>query len=75
VFSGSHIENWHSIVRRGLLNASSTQLQVNGAAYGDGIYLSPTADMSIGYSKNKRALAQSGQQSEEVNICCRIYRN
>lgn len=27
-FSGSHIENWHSILRNGLVNASYTKLQV-----------------------------------------------
>lgn len=26
--SGSHIENWHSILRNGLVNASYTKLQV-----------------------------------------------
>ena len=61
VYSGSHIENWHSIVRRGLLNASNTQLQLNGAAYGDGIYLSPTAVMSFGYTKQRRAITLTSQ--------------
>lgn len=28
-YSGSNIENWHSIMRKGLLNASGTKLQVN----------------------------------------------
>lgn len=28
--SGSSIENWHSIVRKGLLNASGTKFQVPG---------------------------------------------
>jgi len=50
-FHGSAIENWHSIMRRGLLNASGTRLQVNGAAYGSGIYLSPHAATSFGYSR------------------------
>lgn len=27
-FSGSHIENWHSILRNGLVSASYTKLQV-----------------------------------------------
>lgn len=27
-YSGSHIENWHSILRNGLVNASYTKLQV-----------------------------------------------
>jgi len=50
-FHGSSSENWHSILRRGLINASGTKLQVNGAAYGNGIYLSPEAGTSFGYSK------------------------
>ncbi|KAH3779342.1 hypothetical protein DPMN_157144 [Dreissena polymorpha] len=33
-FHGSAIENWHSIIRQGLINASGTKFQVNGAAYG-----------------------------------------
>jgi poly [ADP-ribose] polymerase 6/8 len=50
-FHGSSIENWHSILRKGLINASGTKLQVNGAAYGSGIYLSPNAGTSFGYSR------------------------
>lgn len=50
-FHGSSIENWHSIIRQGLLNASGTKLQVNGAAYGKGIYLSPFISTSMGYSR------------------------
>ncbi|KAL4216613.1 Poly [ADP-ribose] polymerase 6 [Mactra antiquata] len=50
-FHGSGIENWHSIIRQGLVNASGTKLQVNGAAYGKGIYLSPHISTSMGYSR------------------------
>jgi len=50
-YHGSSIENWHSIMRKGLVNASGTKLQVNGAAYGSGIYLSPNASTSFGYSR------------------------
>jgi poly [ADP-ribose] polymerase 6/8 len=35
---GSGIENWHSILRNGLVNASNTKLMTTGAAYGPGIY-------------------------------------
>ncbi|XP_014830616.1 PREDICTED: poly [ADP-ribose] polymerase 6-like isoform X2 [Poecilia mexicana] len=49
-FHGSHIENWHSILRKGLINASYTKLQLHGAAYGKGIYLSPISNISFGYS-------------------------
>ncbi|KAM9754517.1 protein mono-ADP-ribosyltransferase PARP6 isoform 1-T1 [Menidia menidia] len=50
-FHGSHIENWHSILRKGLINASYTKLQLHGAAYGKGIYLSPISSISFGYSE------------------------
>ncbi|KGL88414.1 Poly [ADP-ribose] polymerase 6, partial [Charadrius vociferus] len=49
-FHGSHIENWHSILRNGLVNASYTKLQLHAAAYGKGIYLSPISSSSFGYS-------------------------
>ncbi|KAF3854977.1 hypothetical protein F7725_023032 [Dissostichus mawsoni] len=49
-FHGSHIENWYSILRKGLINASYTKLQLHGAAYGKGIYLSPISSISFGYS-------------------------
>ncbi|KAI6657990.1 Poly polymerase 6 [Oopsacas minuta] len=49
-FHGSRLENWHSIMRNGLMNASGTKFQLNGAAYGSGIYLSPHASVSFGYS-------------------------
>jgi hypothetical protein len=51
VFHGSNHENWHSILRNGLKNASGTKLQANGAAFGSGIYLSPDASVSFGYSQ------------------------
>ncbi|XP_065910990.1 protein mono-ADP-ribosyltransferase PARP6-like [Dysidea avara] len=51
-FHGSSIENWHSIVRKGLLNASGTKFQMNGAAYGKGIYLSPVSSVSFGYTRS-----------------------
>ena len=49
-FHGSRLENWHSIMRNGLISASGTKFQVNGAAYGNGIYLSPEAMLSYSYS-------------------------
>ncbi|KAB0369727.1 hypothetical protein FD755_018720, partial [Muntiacus reevesi] len=52
-FHGSHIENWHSILRNGLVVASNTRLQLHGAMYGSGIYLSPMSSISFGYSGSK----------------------
>ena len=37
-------------MRIGLINASGTKHQLHGAAYGHGIYLSPHASVSFGYS-------------------------
>jgi hypothetical protein len=63
-FHGSRTENWHSILRNGLRNASGTKLQLNGAAYGKGVYLSPTASMSLGYSARNNV---TGGNSNAVN--------
>eukprot|EP00931_Biecheleriopsis_adriatica_P094266 TRINITY_DN67936_c0_g1_i1.p1 TRINITY_DN67936_c0_g1~~TRINITY_DN67936_c0_g1_i1.p1 ORF type:complete len:657 (+),score=149.84 TRINITY_DN67936_c0_g1_i1:130-1971(+) len=49
-FHGSAAENWHSILRNGLKNASNTALMTTGAAYGPGIYLSTHSSMSMGYA-------------------------
>ena len=40
LFHGSNVSNWHNIIRMGLKNYSGTSKQVNGAAFGKGIYLS-----------------------------------
>ncbi|XP_063433474.1 protein mono-ADP-ribosyltransferase PARP6-like [Mytilus trossulus] len=61
-FHGSAVENWHSIIRQGLIVASGTNKQVNGAAYGKGIYLSPNAGTSFGYS---RMYASGGGKKKE----------
>jgi hypothetical protein len=50
-FHGSSMENWHSILRRGLLNASNTKLMTTGAAYGPGIYLAPDSATSLNYAR------------------------
>jgi len=49
---------WHSILRTGLRNASGTKFQVNGAAYGSGIYLSPAAATSLGYCRHTGTFRQ-----------------
>ena len=38
IFFRSGTENWFSILRNGLKNASGTKLQLNGAAYGSGVF-------------------------------------
>uniref|UniRef100_A0A673W9M1 Poly [ADP-ribose] polymerase n=1 Tax=Salmo trutta TaxID=8032 RepID=A0A673W9M1_SALTR len=56
-FHGSHIENWHSILRNGLVVASNTRLQLHGAIYGSGIYISPMSSISFGYSGTQKNLS------------------
>jgi ubiquitin-protein ligase len=50
IFHGSSQENWYSILRNGLKNASNTKLMVNAAAYGNGIYLTDSITFAQGYS-------------------------
>eukprot|EP00403_Amphidinium_massartii_P014715 CAMPEP_0178413588 /NCGR_PEP_ID=MMETSP0689_2-20121128/22604_1 /TAXON_ID=160604 /ORGANISM="Amphidinium massartii, Strain CS-259" /LENGTH=706 /DNA_ID=CAMNT_0020034863 /DNA_START=73 /DNA_END=2189 /DNA_ORIENTATION=- len=49
-FHGSTVENWHSILRNGLKNASATKLQMSGAKYGNGIYLAADSLTSMHYA-------------------------
>ncbi|XP_044048921.1 protein mono-ADP-ribosyltransferase PARP6-like isoform X2 [Siniperca chuatsi] len=65
-FHGSHIENWHSILRNGLVNASHTKLQLHGAAYGKGIYLSPISSISFGYSEMGKGQHQIPTKEELI---------
>ena len=53
-FHGSGTDNWHSIIRHGLFNASGTKYQLNGALYGSGVYVSHTANYSLQYSQNSQ---------------------
>jgi len=53
-------------MRQGLLNASNTKYKVNGAAHGSGIYLSPTAQLSFGYSEMRRLPAKPAKDQEQV---------
>jgi poly [ADP-ribose] polymerase 6/8 len=50
-FHGSGNENWHSILRKGLKNMSGTKFMTAGAAFGPGVYLSPSSTTSMGYSR------------------------
>lgn len=52
LFHGSNICNWYSIMRNGLKNCSGTTLMAHGAAYGNGIYFSDSAQLSNSYSRN-----------------------
>ena len=50
-FHGSAIENFHNILRKGLINCSNTKLMTTGAAYGPGIYMARESSTSFGYSR------------------------
>ncbi|XP_062873698.1 protein mono-ADP-ribosyltransferase PARP8 [Trichomycterus rosablanca] len=71
-FHGSHIENWHSILRNGLIVASNTKLQLHGAIYGSGIYLSPLSSISFGYSgmnkKQQKVASKDETATNKTNI-------
>ena len=70
-FHGSPQENWHSILRSGLQIGKGGYLvriisflsydhhfvysQLNGAAYGAGIYVSPSLEFSASYTRHHRS--------------------
>ena len=53
LFHGSPVENWHSIIRNRIVVMSGTAGQINGAAYGAGIYLAAELSTSAGYSRGR----------------------
>jgi poly [ADP-ribose] polymerase 6/8 len=67
-FHGSSLENWSSILRNGLINASHTKYMTTGAAYGSGIYLAPDSTTSLGYSRQGSAWNKSKFSS--TNLKC-----
>jgi ubiquitin-protein ligase len=50
LYHGSSAENWYSIMSNGIKIGSKSKYFLNGAAYGNGIYLSNNINMSLGYS-------------------------
>ena len=58
---GSSLHNWHSIVREGL---HFNQI-INGRAFGNGVYFSPHAQTSLGYSFSRGQTSTSGSPGEE----------
>jgi len=58
-FHGSGIENWHSILRNGIVNASNTKLMTTGAAYGAGVYAAADTGTSMGYAKTGNSWPKS----------------
>jgi ubiquitin-protein ligase len=54
LYHGSPYENWYSIMRNGLKIGSKNKYFINGAAYGEGIYLSNNFHTSLQYSNVKK---------------------
>jgi ubiquitin-protein ligase len=50
LYHGSCRENWYSIMSNGIKIGSKNKYFMNGAAHGNGIYLSNDINMSLGYS-------------------------
>jgi hypothetical protein len=53
LYHGSPYENWYSIMRNGLKIGSKSKYFLNGAAYGNGIYLSNNIHTSLGYTQSR----------------------
>jgi hypothetical protein len=54
LFHGSNEKNWYSILHNGIKNMSGTALMTNGAAYGNGIYLSDDISMATSYGLSNK---------------------
>jgi ubiquitin-protein ligase len=53
LYHGSPYENWYSIMRNGLKIGSKNKYFLNGASYGNGIYLSNNIHTSLGYTASR----------------------
>ena len=53
LYHGSPYENWYSIMRNGLKIGSKSKYYLNGAAHGNGIYLSNNIHTSLGYTASR----------------------
>lgn len=61
---GSPLENWHSIIREGLHFRET----LHGRAYGNGVYMSPMAATSLGYTNMHMGVPVSGWPNSELKI-------
>eukprot|EP00753_Platysulcus_tardus_P021466 PLAT9014.2.p1 GENE.PLAT9014.2~~PLAT9014.2.p1 ORF type:complete len:584 (+),score=223.37 PLAT9014.2:330-2081(+) len=66
-FHGSPNENWHSILRNGLRNASGTKLQMHGAVHGAGVYLASSTRTSARYSKRSVAMGDGAAAADPLH--------
>ena len=51
-YHGSKLASWCNIMKYGFVVLSGTSLQANGAAYGNGIYLTPQSQTARNYSRD-----------------------
>ncbi|CAJ1409330.1 unnamed protein product [Effrenium voratum] len=65
-FHGSASENWHSILRNGLKNASHTKLMTSGARFGPGIYLSQESSVSRAYCRGMKTHDEAGVKRQKT---------
>lgn len=59
LYHGSSLDCWYPIIKNGLKNMSGTANQINGAAYGSGIYFSDSSSFSYNYSGTKYKIKQN----------------
>ena len=71
-FHGSAIENWHSIIRNGLLRGSGTWRENNGDRYGAGIYMTPKLSSAINYCYGSKRRDDDVPYAESNKICVTI---
>lgn len=72
LFHGSAAQNWHSILRNGLKNASGTGMMAHGNAYGPGIYFAHEARVSQGYAQscqNTYGKSKLGKSLQILALC------
>lgn len=71
-FHGSAFENVHSITRRRLKVGTKTNLQVNGSAYGSGVYCARDLQTSLSYARPGACWPKSKFGSNQSMRCCFI---
>ncbi len=67
LFHGSPKSNWYSILHNGLRNMSGSSLMTNGAAYGNGIYLTTSLAMAYGYGHRYTYDSSQSLDNEQKN--------
>lgn len=66
LYHGSRYENWYSIMRNGIKIGSKSKYFLNGAACGNGIYLSNNIYMSLGYSQTHTAQDNTTENNKQM---------